>query len=311
MADTDKLDLQLTRVYFHRPNEAIVTGEMPPDDDGDDEDPHTLVYNYNRSMARFEVLGQWTKAIVGSACLAGDPFQRFFLSADGFVFRRTKEGVTREAIDASDEGPSRLLLMRQMRAIAGNLYVVGMARRVYQRLGLNQWQAIDQGCFVPRAQQSGNDLGGFNDLAGDRSDNLVAVGYNGEIWRRDAKGWHREGSPTNVTLTSIAQVSVREFIACGLHGTVVVGGPGQWSLLKQTTTRGDFWDVVRFRGASYLSSYDGVFLFDEQDLRKVYPPSGVVDKTAHLAAGDSMMSVGPKTVAISDNGSDWTTLPNP
>jgi hypothetical protein len=306
MSDTEKLGLELTGVYVHDTKGVMVTAET--EEGARKGIDHTNVYWHNEGKWYF--VAQWPDAIVGSTFLPTSPLQRFFLAANGKVYRRIKSEITEEIIDSSDEGPSDLLLMQSLAAIEGDLFAVGMARRAYRRLGPDQWQPIDQTCFVRRADRT--EAVGFTDLAGDRADNIVAVGYKGEIWRYDGKEWHRETSPTNVTLTAVAQVSPDEFVVCGMHGTVIVGGPGRWSLVEQTATKADFWGAAHYGGKSFVSNYDGVFVLEDSDLRKVYPQRDQKNKTAYLSAGStSIWSVGQQHVAWSADGTGWTEIESP
>jgi hypothetical protein len=306
MSDTEQLGLELTGVFVHDTRGVMVTAET--EDGARKGIDHTNVYWHNDG--RWFSVAQWPNAIVGSTFLPLSPLERFFLTANGKVYRRIKSSITEEMIDASDDGPSDLLLMQSVIDVRGELFAVGMARRAYRRTGPDQWRAIDQTCVVPRADRK--EAVGFTDLAGDRPDNIVAVGYKGEIWRYDGERWHQDASPTDVTLTAVAQASPTEFTVCGLRGTVIVGGPGHWSVVAQNVTKADFWGAAHFNGRSFVSNHDGVFALDGGGLRRCYPQTGEKDRTAYLSAGStSIWSVGQRHVAWSADGVDWTEVESP
>lgn len=307
-SDTELLGLELTGVFVHNIRGVIVTSETEVGSNkGID---HTNVYWYNEDENKWYFLAQWPNAIISSTFLPLSPLERFFLTANGKVYRRIKSEITQEIIDTSDEGPSDLLLMKSIKEIEGEIIAVGMGRRAYKRNKSGQWKPIDQTCFVKRLERK--ESIGFNDVAGIDMNNIVAVGYKGEIWYYNGDSWKEELSPTKVTLTGIVQISSTEFIICGLKGLIIKGSFGNWNVLKQNITTSDFWGIASFHGKCFVSNYDGVYIINDSNIEKCYPEVNQKNKTAYLSSGsNSIWSVGLQSVAKSLNGIDWIEIENP
>jgi len=232
------------------------------------------------------------------------------LAVDGEVIVFTFPGEIVETIDSSNQGPSDLVTMRQMRCIGDSIYAVGMARHAYRRVGPDQWLEIDQGVFVPRAQRTS--AVGFNALAGRKGTEIYAVGYKGEIFFFDGTAWEQQASPTNIALNDVAVAPDGTVYTCGLAGTIVRGRRNQWESVTQDLTSANFWSVVVFNEIAYLSNYDGVFRLDDNVLRRVEFGPGICLDTAYLDARDGVMwSVGHKDIAFTENGVDWSSIAKP
>ncbi len=311
MSDTKDLKLNFTGIAVHGPELAVVTsvrGDVPDDADVN----HELVYIHER--------GEWTvydakdKNIVGATFDAsGDEIA--LLSPDGFVRRLLSNSTLHEEIDASDDGPSALVQVRQMRRWPGVEVVVGMARRVYARsAGQSGWQPIDQACFVPRGQRSS--AIGFNGVDGWSADELVAVGYKGEVWFRSRQAWAQADSPTNATLTAVACAdSPRSFVAVGLAGVVMIGTAVGARLVDQGAASGAFWSVVHFNGSFFIAGDEGVFRLDGPAYDALVPVPLTArgnPSTAYLAAGGGVLwSVGERDIFSSTDGVKWKRVPSP
>jgi hypothetical protein len=231
------------------------------------------------------------------------------MAVDGHVVFFTLPGEQTEIVDASNEGPSDLVNLRDMRLIGGRLYVAGMARRVYRRDGPNQWIAIDQGVFVPRAAR--RQAIGFNSLDGLDEKHIYAVGYKGEIWFYNGQVWVQQDSPTNVVLNVVRCVSPTEIYACGMAGTILRGTNSQWRVVEQDATKKDFWGMAVFQGRVYVSNYDGVFVVEDAGLTPIDMRLKKIS-TAYLDAADGVLwSVGERDAAYTEDGAKWTLVSHP
>lgn len=63
---------------------------------------------------------------------------------DGIVSASTLSGPAEETIDATGDGPSRRGPIRDLRAIDGVPYAVGMGRQVYRREAPGRWTRQDR-----------------------------------------------------------------------------------------------------------------------------------------------------------------------
>jgi hypothetical protein len=232
------------------------------------------------------------------------------MAVDGHIVFFTLPGEQTEIVDASDEGPSDLVNLRDMRLIGRRLYTVGMARRAYRRQGPDNWVAIDQGAFVPRAAR--RQAIGFNSLDGLDEKNIYAVGYMGEIWFYNGQSWEQQDSPTNVVLNVVRCVSHDEVYACGMAGTIIRGRRGQWQVVEQDATKKDFWGMTVFQGRVYVSNYDGVFVIQDGGLAQINMRLKKKISTAYLDAADGVLwSVGEKDAVYTDDATNWVVVNSP
>lgn len=234
----------------------------------------------------------------------------FSMSAGGEVTIDTFSGTTVEVVDDSDEGPSDLLQLRCMRPIGSRVYVAGLGRRAYRRLRPDEWEAFDDGVFVPRARRTVPV--GFEAIDGLRESAIYAVGYLGEIWFYDGRRWIQQDSPTNVVLNCVRCRSADQVYVGGMAGTIIRGSNGSWEVIEQDETEEDFWGMTLFRDRVYLSNYDGVWVLDGDDLQRVDMGLGSKFSTAYLDADDEVMwSVGQKHLAVTRDGQTWEEVPKP
>jgi hypothetical protein len=134
-------------------------------------------------------------------------------------------GSRREGILRKDRLPVSIL--RAAAAIGIGVYAAGMSRQVYKRTDRNAWIEIDH-AVVNTMGEFGT---GFNAIDGFSESEIYAAGTNGELWKYDARNWHKIDSPVNVHLHSLC---------CAADGYVYVGGR-EGLLLRG---RHDYWEVV-------------------------------------------------------------------
>src|SRR5262249_4247187 len=127
-------------------------------------------------------------------------------------------GSADERIDSSKRGPTSRVPLRCARAIGDFVYAAGMKRRVYRRDPEGRWDSIDKGVHADSKTQ---EVVGFNDLEGLRSNAVFAVGYQGEIWSHDGHDWLQEKSPTEVALTCVRGSDSNGIYAAGLGGILL------------------------------------------------------------------------------------------
>lgn len=250
---------------------------------------------------------------INDVCLtdpAGPSLTLFSMSAGGEVSVHAIAGTTVEMVDESDEGPSSLLQLRSIRPIGSRVYVAGLGRHVYRRVRPGEWEAIDEGVFVPGAQRISPI--GFEAIDGLKESAIYAVGYFGEIWFYDGRRWTQQDSPTNVALTCVRCLAAEEVYVGGMGGTIIRGSNGSWEVIEQDETEEDFWGMTLFQHRLYLSNYDGVFLLEGDTLERVEMGLGSKFTTAYLDADDQVMwSVGQKHLARTRDGHTWEEVPKP
>jgi hypothetical protein len=306
MSDTVDLDLEFAGVFVQSQSWVIVLAVVRKlvDENVD----HTLVY-YRYADAWY--LHKTDRAVTSACFPGGSAPEMALLSADGIVTRLKKGGKTEEIIDASDDGPSDLVIMRHLAEIDETLFAVGMARHAYRKArGDTAWERIDDTCFVPRANRTVSV--GFYCVDGFSATDVYAVGYKGEIWTFDGKRWLMRTSPTNVALTNVVcdHASSRVVIA-GLAGTILIGRDDQWEELPHSETKADFWGMTSHNDRVYISSDDGVFELNGRSLKKVQLPEDQATTSFVSARNGAMWSVGAKDIFETAVPLKWNRVQNP
>ncbi len=247
----------------------------------------------------------------GMSVVEGGKLTLLNMGINGKIIEFTFPGENVEFVDLSDDGPSDLLHLRCIRRIGDHVYVAGMARRMYRRATPGKWEAIDKGVYVPRSKPD-RDVG-FNSIDGFSEDAIYAVGYRGEIWRFDGNVWQQQSSPTNVALTCVKCTGEKMVYAAGLAGVILRSGDGvNWEAIDHDTTEDDFWGMTLFQNRLYLATYNGVFVFDDDDLIPVKMNLPRILSTAYLDSNDGVMwSVGPKDMAFTQDGITWKEVTGP
>ncbi len=310
MAMTVQHEHTFTGVVVHKRDHVYVSAIS---DEFKTEDDHALVFRwFGRQWAHRSLA-----FAVGSLCQMDTP-ERLVLcmGINGEINLFTNPGAAgaaTEQVDVSEEGPSELVHLKCIRLIGQHVYVAGMGRHVYKRVGANNWQAIDQGVFAPRGQR--DRAIGFNAIDGTTESGIYAVGYQGEIWFYDGKTWAQQDSPTNVALTCARCLPDGNVYVGGMAGILLRGRAGQWESIVHDTTDEDFWGMAVFDGRVYLANYHGVFVLQGDVLTPVelgLRRDSVKLSTAYLDANDGVLwSVGQKDLAYTEDGVRWVEVPRP
>ncbi|MEY8689202.1 MAG: hypothetical protein AB9M53_04885 [Leptothrix sp. (in: b-proteobacteria)] len=212
---------------------------------------------------------------------------------------QSNEKVTPKLKTVSDHGP-----LRGVRTIGHDVYVVGMGRQVYMRSN-SRWSALDTGLGPMHGRA---DVTGFEAIAGFASDELYAVGWNGEIWHFDGRSWIRADSPSNLILNDVCCAGDGKVYAVGQKGTLVIGRGDKWELVEGLDFDDDLWSVAWHHGVLYLCSTRELLTFDGKTLDAADFGADEPETFYKLATGDGVLcSVGAKDVMLHD-GQRWIRL---
>lgn len=183
--------------------------------------------------------------------------------------------------------------LRSLAAIKDVVYACGMGRSVLSRGSAGSWDEIGPG-------QSEEDEGlviGFEDLDGFSADEMYAVGWRGEIWRRAKATWLRLDSPVSANLNAVACASDGQVYVVGDGGILVRGRNNVWQVLE-TDVSSNLMDVAVYDDTTYLVT-DFQILKLEDDVvvpETAFSDPGDVPATClHLlSAPDGLISLGTK-----------------
>ena len=293
--------LTLTDVAVRSENEVYIAAIV--DEYSDTNPDHGVVLRGNGAGFKQRLLDHAVASIAvspeagGEVCFLGTGATSTFVGATG---------LWTETLDASDEGPSSRVLMRDALWRHGQLLAFGMARMAYQRDARDRWRRIDSGVFVPREARTS--AVGFHAAAASTSGAILLVGQYGEIWSYASGVWRPSESPTNVALVDVLGCGDGRALACGMAGTLLIQSGGEWRA-ADSGIADDLWSLCEFRGEFYASSTSAVYHIDAHGgLSAVL--SGV--SAAKLASGfGQLWSVGSKAAFVSQDGLQWSAVDLP
>lgn len=183
--------------------------------------------------------------------------------------------------------------LRSMATIDGVIYACGMDRTVWQRKALGAWDEIG-----PRTtkKEAGLILG-FEDIAGFSADDIYAVGWMGEIWRRAKGKWKRLDSPVSANLNAVCCAPDGKVYIVGDDGALLRGRNNVWEVLPAQGL-GNLMDVAFFGDTVYVVTDFQIFKLKDDTLvlEDAFAEEGDVPSTClHLlTAEDGLASLGTK-----------------
>jgi hypothetical protein len=252
----------------------------------------------------FHLLWTATKIVVSAvpqlALIAAGP--------DGRVNVGNAMGDRLEQIGSANEGPGIHGDIRDLRGLGSDIVAVGMGRQAYRRNELGAWVAFHESVLqVPDLTQ----VRGFNAAHGTSANELVAVGWYGEIYRWSIKsGWMQEDSGTNLILNDVHMTTDGTTFACGQKGLLLMNANGTWRQVTNDAVEDEIRSLQWFDGKLYLATNDAFLVMDSRGRITPVKISASADVTFDsLHASDGvLLSVGPKDVYWTTDAKRWNRL---
>ena len=207
-------------------------------------------------------------------------------------------------------GPDQFGFLAEARLIGDSLYVVGIRRQVYVRDNAGRWSRADSGVLDQNRQF--DRVSGFRSVDAVSSNEIFAVGREGEIWRHSAGAWRQEPSVTNLILEQVRAGGDDEVYIAGQMGTLIRGHHTVWSVLDQTETDSDFWGLEWFQGDLYLATRDTLLCLPKgrMPLRPV-PVAGGTSFGGLSAGHGALWSFGATEAHWTSDGARWHSIEVP
>lgn len=229
-------------------------------------------------------------------CVCKKPTEKMIaVGEDGDILTFVNGKATEEIIEP------RPIVLRGVGVVDGMAIVVGMNRQVYTRVDENRWVAMH--APAPALKQNS----GFEAVAGSSSDEVYAVGWNGEIWEWDGSKWIDHPSPTNLILTGVCCTGDQVFV-CGQYGTLVHGRHDAWNIIDLNEMKDDFWDICWFSETLYLATMTRLYTYTDKGLLPVVFEGDSPATCYRLTHAEGVLwSVGSNDV-FSFDGSQWARV---
>lgn len=270
------------------------------DDQVDRNIAHSHFYGFNKGQLGYVDMQPWHTV---SMTIARHPLEQMLaLSPAGQIKLFGSGQQSLETIDTPHGSPGVRGAMRKVRTIAGRTYAVGMNRQVYRRDGENQWICLDQ-AIRPGA----GEVKGFEAIDGYGDDEIYTAGWGGELWQFDGKHWQERPSPTHQLLTSLLCAEDGFVYAAGRRGLLLKGRREAWQVVEQDLAE-DIWDMAWFDGRLHVSTSQGIYVLQGEQLVPVDFGSERPTSFHHLSQADGVLwSIGAKDIFAFD-GHDWSRL---
>lgn len=232
------------------------------------------------------------------------------LGMNGEVIINEPAGVYHEHVHKGKNGPSSLRTMNEVRAIGDYFVTVGMRRQVYRRkIDTARWVRYDDGVLLDENSLA---VAGFLSVDGFDENETYAVGYQGEIWLRNAQQWQQVDSPTSARLECVRCGGDGSVAICGVNGLVVLGRGTQWAIVESNGIDTTLKSIAFFKNRWYLADEDGaIFVIDDGGLH-AEPAFGSLGATTGVldANASALVSVGEEDIFLF-NGKKWQRLSHP
>ncbi|WP_156965910.1 hypothetical protein [Paraburkholderia bannensis] len=234
------------------------------------------------------------------------------------------KGVEKDIDKVTDMSAPRggnIVILKVVR-VAGQIYALGTYRKIYRRLGQDQWTEMkSEGHAVPLPDDIKNgeyttSSFGFKDMCGFNEHDMYAVGGEGDVWRFDGKQWHYCPFPTNTILETVACGEDGKVYISDMKGCVWAGRENRWTQVAEA----DFgWgsqplDSAWFKGRLYLGSQDGLYTLGEnknvvalENVDSEAPGMGNCGRVDVSPDGQFLLTAGSFGATLYD-GTTWTRL---
>ena len=269
----------------------------------------------NSEFCRFftHINEQWGKTDLDFQCKSltylNEPSRNYrgwwILGRNGEVQEISTAGTHKEQIEGAGLNYSEPYgYLEAIKNIDGSLHACGYGRQVYRRVG-DSWVSLSDSILTRDTAR------GFFDIDGLSEKNLYAVGWQGDIYFYDGRGWYRDESPTNAHLAGVKCLPDGQVWVCGNRGVVLCGAFGNWHLVDSNSFENNWYSIELFEGTPYLAGNN--FLAKVEHNRIVPVDTGLKYQiTTHkLHAREGILwSIGEEDILAFD-GKIWTPLAHP
>ena len=246
----------------------------------------------------FRNIGSTNQSLTGIE-IVKQPLEQFIAVNNlGSVFCSGSGDTHNEFIGDESYGPKTLGPLRGLRTLGQTTFVVGMNRQVFKRVG-QIWERFDNGITQPK------ETTGFETVNGQNEEDFYAAGWDGEIWHFQKNEWKQMNSPTNRILTDVCLAGNDIFI-CGQAGTLLKKKGPNFEIVDLGNFKIDIWSLAWFQGRLYLSTFAGIFKYDEEVLSFIDLGQTLGVQTFYKlkTLGQTLWSYGAKDLVVFD-GSTW------
>ncbi len=216
-----------------------------------------------------------------SIAVSRTPPEYVVVDTKSAVYSSTSERLGEEAAieDLLDMSTVNGLIgvINKLVRVSGQIYALGDYRKIYRRIGFEQWTELGTDGFGVPAPTCINDEDdsfmefGFEDMSAFSGDDMYAVGGEGDVWRFDGAKWHQCAVPASASLKTVCCAEDGVVYITEMNGSVWAGRTDTWRRIAEADIAFGYApvDSVWFNDRLYLGSQEGIWTLDAEKGRVV------------------------------------------
>jgi len=253
-----------------------------------------------------------------------------FNSDEGWESTSWQE-LTKPDNSGAKENPAELRRVSGCKNIDGEVYMYGRFRKLYKRIGKQQYQDLTyeknhsnlySDIYQLRKKNKKLPSGlmmGFNAIDGFNKNDIYGCGDRGDFWHYNGQEWRSLDVPTNFDMGSIVCAADGNVYVGGALGSLIKGkydsktGKEHWKHVKTDITGTDtrINSLAWFKGKLYFGCDWALYSLDEgENFEKVTFPDGGFEQYsfANVAScEEALLSYGVKQ-ALTFDGEKWDEI---
>ncbi len=193
--------------------------------------------------------------------------------------------------------------LQRLRCIGDETFAVALARRLYRRVGVGQWERL---AGIPVSHNEGDlQAAGFRDLDGVSTAEMYAVGGHGDVWHFERGEWRQMEFPSPVPLATVTCGGDGNVYITGEGGSLWVGERSTWRLLHQGESSVLWNDARWFQGQLWLASDYQLRVWDGRELVAPMHAGKPMLASGHMDAHDGLLAVADLRTVSTFDGHTW------
>ena len=239
-------------------------------------------------------------SLTGKEKEEGD-FEVIVLGSNGELLTGFPGGFAESHLDAKNKAPEKTGILRDIKIIGDVVVAVGMGPQAYLRKK-DKWSNIS-----PETKEKSKAVAGFNAVDGVKENEIMAVGYQGEIALYNGKVWKPIESKTTTTLNAVLCLPSGDMYVCGASGVILKGNTKGLTPVENKVTSDNFYSLAFFKEKIYVSSLTSLYAISNGKLELVKEVTGYT--IGHLYAHDDIMiSTGARHILLTGDGVKWKQI---
>lgn len=205
--------------------------------------------------------------------------------------------------------PGRWPGIQRLRCLGDHTYAIALARRLYRRVGVGQWQAV---AGIPMSRDEGAlQAAGFADIDAFSPSDLFAVGGHGDVWHFDGQTWRQQPFPSTERLATVTCAGNGDVYVTGEGGSLWVGGRSSWRQLAGGDSSVLWNDTRWFDGRLWLASDYQLRIWNGREIVAPEHEGRPIVMSGHMDAHDGLLAVADLFSVKAFDGQTWRTVAAP